>query len=190
MNKETKIGYIYSLTCCNPSLVYYGSTTRQLNERLSKHKYDFKNNKSVSSKILFEWGNIKINMLEQIEYENRQELRDREAYYIKNLECVNKKIPNRTKKEYSKKYYSDNKGKIKEEQQKYYSDNKEKIKKYKLENKDKIKEYQKQYRLENIDELNLKITCECGSEYTKTNYARHCKSKKHLQYIENSNIKL
>ena len=37
-------------------------------------------------------------------------------------------------------------------------------------------------------EYNLqKIICSCGSIISKPNYAKHCKSKKHLQYIENNN---
>jgi len=35
-----KVGYIYSLTCSNPNLIYYGSTTKSLNDRLTQHKYD------------------------------------------------------------------------------------------------------------------------------------------------------
>ena len=58
MNKETKTGYIYSLTCNNRNLVYYGSTTKSLNERLSQHKYDFKHNNCVSTKILFEYERL------------------------------------------------------------------------------------------------------------------------------------
>ena len=181
MNKETKIGYIYSLTCSNPNLIYYGSTTKSLNERLSCHKSKLN---SCESKILFNWGNIKINMLEEIEYENKQELLDRESYYIRNLKCVNKVIPNRTIKEWR----TDNKDKIKE-----------KKKKYRLENKDKIKQQNKQYYSDNKEKIieirKKKITCDCGSEVRTNDIARHKKTQKHKVYeflkeIENSNIKL
>jgi len=199
-----KTGYIYSLTCSNPNLIYYGSTTKTLNDRLSQHKYDFKNNKCVSSKKLFEWGNIKINMLEEIEFKEKNELLEREAYYIKNLKCVNKRIPNRTNKE----WITDNKDKIKQKNKKYRLENKDKLKQYYYDNKDKLKEKRKKYILENKDKIKEyndkryndnkdkikerrkeKITCDCGANTTKHHYARHCKSKKHLQYKE-SNINL
>ena len=180
MNKETKIGYIYSLTCCNRYLVYYGSTTRPLNERLASHKHDVYRNRNVSSKILFEWGDVKINMIEEIEYEDKKDLIDREAYYIRNLKCVNKRIPNRTKKE----YYCDNKEKIKEYFKQNKKDHNKKKKEYYQKNKDKIKERKKE-----------KITCDCGSELRKVDITRHKKTQKHKVYeflkeIENSNINL
>ena len=190
-----KTGYIYSLTCNNPNLIYYGSTINQLNERLSKHKYDFKNNNCVSSKILFEWGNVKINMIEEIEFEDKKELLDRESYYIKNLKCVNKEIPNRSKKEYycdnrkkilthCKEYYGKNKEKIKKREKKYYEKNKEKKKQYFIDNKEKINEKKKK-----------KITCDCGSEVRTSDISKHKKSQKHKVYeflkeIEESNINL
>jgi len=161
-----KVGYIYSLTCSNPNLIYYGSTTTSLNQRFSGHKKDFKNNKCISSKILFEWGNVKINMIEEIQYENKKELLDRESYYIRNLKCVNKSIPGRTKKEYNKM------------------------------NKDKIKEYNKKYRDENQNiKRKNKIICSCGSKYSEGRFAEHKKTQKHKVYeflkeIEDSNINL
>jgi len=177
MNKGTKTGYIYSLTCNNPNLIYYGSTTQPLNRRLSEHKSKGNN---CESKILFEWGDVKINMIEEIEYEDKKDLIDREAYYIRNLKCVNKRIPNRTKKE----YYCDNKEKIKEYCKQNKKDHNKKKKEYYQKNKDKIKERKKE-----------KITCDCGSELRKVDITRHKKTQKHKVYeflkeIEDSNIKL
>ena len=173
-----KTGYIYSLTCNNSKLIYYGSTTRPLNERLSKHKYDFKNNNCVSSKILFEWGNVKINMIEEIDYKNKIELREREAYYIRNLKCVNKFIPNRT----TKGYYYDNKEKLLN-----------KCKEYQKNNKDKKKLYDKEYNKINKDKKKQKFICGCGSNIIKADITRHKKTNKHKVYeflkeIEESNI--
>jgi len=201
-----KTGYIYSLTCSNPNLIYYGSTTQPLNERLSHHKTDFKINKSVSSKILFEWGDVKINMLEEIEYEDKKELLDREAYYITNLECVNKDIPGRTRKQWkkdnkdkvklynekrkdkTKKWRNDNENILKEKKREYYINNKDRIIKNKKKNDEKRKEEIKKYR-------SVKIICDCGGEFVKIQHNRHKKSQKHKVYeflkeIEDSNIKL
>jgi len=177
-----KTGKIYKLY--NQYDVYYGSTTKSLKERLNQHKSGAKNKKCISH-ILFQDCCIpKIELLEEVEFDDIKELRDREAYYIRNLECINKVIPNRTGKEYR----IDNKKQIKQ----YYLDNKDKKKEYYLDNKDKKKEYQKKYNevnKKNISEKKrVKMTCECGSVVRKTDIQRHYKSKKHLKYIENSNI--
>ena len=41
-------------------------------------------------------------LVEKIKCNNMEQLREREKYYILNNDCINKKIPNRTKKEYNK----------------------------------------------------------------------------------------
>jgi len=45
---------------------------------------------------------------------NKQFVLQREAYYIKNNQCINKEIPGRTKKESNKEYYEKNKEKLNE----------------------------------------------------------------------------
>ena len=94
-------GAIYKLY--NQYGTYYGSTTTSLKTRLSTHRSEAKKdiNKCSKSKILFQNGAIpKIELLEEVYYDNIKELREREAYYIRNLECINISIPNRTNKEY------------------------------------------------------------------------------------------
>jgi len=93
-----------------------------------------------------------------------------------------------------KEYREQNKDKINEKNKERYKKNKDKIKGYKKEwykkNKDKIKEYNKDYKekyrekyKDKINEKNkIKITCECGSIFRKSDKARHEKSKKHLDY--------
>ena len=53
--------------------------------------------------------------------------------------------------------------------------------------KKRIKEYKSQYRIKNRDIINekqnQKITCVCGSTYTKHNKKRHEKSQKHKNYL-------
>ena len=76
---------------------------------------------------------------------------------------------------------------------KYYEENKEKIKKrdkaYYEANKEKISEKRKQYYEKNKEELNekakIKITCDCGSTFRKADILRHRKSIKHINYINN-----
>jgi len=170
-----KTGRIYKLY--NQYGVYYGSTIQTLKARFAVHKCGAKT-KKCTSKILFKDGCIpKIELLEEVEFDDIKELREREGYYIRNLDCVNKDIPGRTDKEYR----IDNRDKKLEYQKEYY-----------LDNKDKKKEYQKKYNevnKKNISEKKrVKMTCECGSVVRKTDIQRHYKSKKHLKYIETNNI--
>ena len=109
MNK----GMIYKLY--HEGGVYYGSTTQTLKERLGHHKYDSKT-RNKTSKKLFKNGSIpKIELLEEVEFNDIKELRERERYYIENFECINKQIPNRTIKE----YYKANKDIINEKKKEY-----------------------------------------------------------------------
>jgi len=124
MNKTGKIYKMY-----NQYGVYYGSTTQTLKTRLSKHKSEAKT-RNCSSHILFENGCIpKIKLLEEVEFNDIKQLREREAYYIKNLECINIEIPfiSEEEKENKKK---DNKDKKKEYDKEYYLKNKQKISQY------------------------------------------------------------
>jgi len=49
------------------------------------------------------------------------------------------------------------------------------------------KEYNQKYREKNKEEINekkkKKKMCECGYIFTKTHYARHCKSQKHIDLL-------
>lgn len=105
-NFKNKIGYIYKISDINNTKNYYGSTIKNLNYRFSKHKTEYKCKKIRSSvkEIFDEFGidNCKIELIEMYPYNDKKELREREGLYIKNNECVNKRIPgrNRTNKEY------------------------------------------------------------------------------------------
>lgn len=121
---------------------YYGSTCEPtLARRLAKHRGHYKEylrgtmNYITSFKIL-ETGNYEIVLVEKLENcKSKDEMHQRERYYIENNECVNKVIVGRTHKEYKKLYYVNNKDKI----QDYLIKNKEKI-------KEKKKIYDKIYR--------------------------------------------
>lgn len=190
MNK----GKIYKLY--NEYGTYYGSTIQSLKRRLNHHKC--KKSTTTSSKKLFQNGSIpKIELIEEVEFHDIRQLREREAYYIRNLECINIDIPfisEEEKKENEKEYRLKNK----EHRKQWLKQNKEKIihanKKYYKENKEKIIQQQKEYYEENkkvIEEKRkIKITCQCGSVIRKPGLSEHKKSNKHLKYIEeiNSNI--
>ena len=112
---------------------YYGSTTQTISRRLNGHKYAKKT--TAYTKIISKME-FTIELVEEFPCSSKQELEDREAYYIRNYECVNKYIPLRTMKE----YHID------------YSDTIKQYKKqYRIDNKDKQKQYMIQYRIDNRD---------------------------------------
>ena len=166
--------------------VYFGSTTKEyLSQRMATHKNKFKmwtNGQKyyIKSFELFEkygFDNCKIILLENVNANSKDELLARESYYIRNFKCVNKVIPNRTKKEYSKEYNIKNKDKNIEYQ-----------KDYQKKNKEKISIRKKAYDEENKEKRKVKITCECGSVCRKYEIRRHEKSKKHIDFINNQNL--
>ena len=96
-------GKIYRLS--NGDKHYYGSTTTDLKERLRQHiqshiHHDIE--KQSTSTILFDSVeyNVSIDLMEEIEYENKDDLLRLERWWIENNECVNKINPIRTKYDY------------------------------------------------------------------------------------------
>lgn len=144
-------------------LIYIGSTSEPtLARRLAGHKRAYNmckaGNKSryVSSCKLFEEDedNVLIYLIENFPCNNKDELRAREGFYIKQYNCVNIKLAGRTQKI------------------------------WKQENKKKISDHGKIYRIANIARLTKNNICECGGLYQTTHKSTHIRTKKHLNYIE------
>ena len=74
--------------------------------------------------------------------------------------------------EYHKKYNEDNREHILEHMKGYYKKNRE-----------KRLEYNEKYKQQNKDKLSEKNTCLCGGKYGYSDKARHLKSKKHQEYL-------
>ncbi len=171
MNKYSK-GKIYKIIADNTDKIYIGSTIMSLEKRFGIHK----SQKDTNSKLLFDFPNTRIGLIELYPCDNKLDLHKRERYWIE-LEkdnCVNEKNPIRTEDE--KKQCTQQKNR------RYRLNNVEKIKadffKYRQNNKEKFKEYDKK-RVRN------EILCECGST-TNTRYLkRHQRTKKHLDFINN-----
>jgi len=158
------IGYVYKIISNETDKCYVGSTIKNINQRFTGHKRDYKRHNNgnyhyTSSYDILQYDDAKIECIVEIEFEDKKELIDLESKYIKELDCVNIIIPDRTRKE----YYEDNKHKIRQYRKKHYEDN-----------IDKIKEYRSK-----------KILCECGKFISCSNISIHKKSKKHLNYIKN-----
>ena len=157
---------IYKLICHNSDLIYIGSTTQKLFKRLNQHK----KSRKYSSKKLFELGNVKIILIEEVKCENKEQLIKREQYYIDKYK--NNIINDRNAYTDQKEYYIKNKDNIKE----YYIKNKDKIlnrqKEYCIKNKDNIKNKKKEYYIKNKDkkkEYRIKNK-EYRKEYDKKKY--------------------
>ena len=94
------IATIYRLNDKN-GLVYFGSTRQKLYQRLSEHRY--KNHVRPSTSCLLDFDSMEATVLEEHEFGEGEYdvifMRERERYYIENFECVNIRIPSRTRKE-------------------------------------------------------------------------------------------
>jgi hypothetical protein len=167
-------GKIYKIYSPSKNLIYIGSTTQTLPQRLSKHLSNYKaynkyNTKNYSySFLVLECEDYKIELLEEYACNNRQQLEKKEGEFIKNNECCNNNIAGRSSQEYrldnvekAKQYYIDNADKLKQYRldnadklKQYRLDNVEKAKQYRIDNKDEIKAKKKQYRLDNKEKRN------------------------------------
>ena len=168
MPKVGKMEYakIYKITCNVTGKCYIGSTTeRLLSRRLTKHVASYKRWKNgkypyVTSFEILKNDDYEIELIQAYpDCGSKDELHMYEKQYIKAIDCVNKVIPNRTKKE----YYKDNKDEISEKIKKYYKDN-----------QCKLLEYKKQ-----------KYTCECGGKYIHCHKSKHLRTNKHKQHYRN-----
>ena len=194
INKYNK-SMIYTIRSPATDKYYIGSTTQILCKRFSDHNVNYKSylkgtgNYMTSFKII-ELGDSYIELLEEINCENKNQLERREGELIREHKhnCVNKNIAGRTKKEYkidnidkTKQYGIDNIEIILKRSKQYYDDNKEFVKannkQYYNDNKDKI--------LESIKaRAKLQYLCTCGSTIRTGNKSHHIKSAKHLKALE------
>jgi len=195
-------GKIYKIYSYENDDVYYGSTCETLSQRMARHRghlKEYKNGKgsNITSFKIIELTTSKIELVEEFPCNSKEELLQREGYYIRNNNCVNKVIAGRTREEYTKQYCEKNKEQIKEKKKEYRQQNKEHIKEhykeyykqnkeqfkehnkeYRNQNKDKNKEYQKEYRQQNIEQIKEK-----KKEYREAN-RDEIKRKQNERYKE------
>lgn len=90
-------GKVYKIESLSGGVVYYGSTTQSLANRLAGHRAK----KDTSSYEVLKFRDAKIYLVESCPCNNREELLKRVGHYIRNNECVNKKnhIPKNRKVE-------------------------------------------------------------------------------------------
>lgn len=169
-----KIGFIYKIVCNDIEIkdCYVGSC-QSFRTRKNSHKYSCntetnKNHHNPVYKYIREnggWVNWSMIQVEEYKFNNRQELRTRERYWLEQLQAtLNYQTPSRTRKEKHDAYRIE--GRYKDKNLAY-------MKVWKESNKDKISNYNKQL-----------VTCECHITLLKNHYKRHLGSIRHKQFID------
>ena len=80
---------VYKLINLDDNRIYIGSTTRNLNTRFNEHKSFSKSGKSRCSCNTFNFDNVKMELLEEV----NENLKEKELEYILKYDCVNKDYP-------------------------------------------------------------------------------------------------
>ena len=193
---DYKNGKIYRVVCSETGREYIGSTCSTLVKRMSTHRNN-KHNKCMTKDFI----EPKIFLIEDYPCDRKDQLLSRERFYIESMDCVNKQIPTRTKKEwteenkdyykiYQKQYHQDNKDHLNQIKKEYREKNKDhlnqKKKEYRENNREKIKIQHKKFREKNLETIREKqkekFNCECGGKFTFSNKSTHLKSKKHIKF--------
>jgi hypothetical protein len=159
------VGLIYKLS--GGGLNYYGSTEQTLNQRLSKHKYDYKRYLEgkmhyLTSFNIIDKNDYNIELVEEVE--DLAILTQREQFYINNFECVNKATAYRSFEEQIE--LAKITRKIASQTEHYKLRKKKDDEKYRKKYDEKIKSYK-----------NEKIECDnCKKLVSRSNLRRHQKT--------------
>ena len=187
---------IYKITNTFDNYIYVGSTTDTLRSRFWKHTHEQRHSRS-GSKLhtkMRELGNacFQIELIEEYPCETKQQLREREGEWIKNIGTLNETISGRT----AQAYYEENKETFLERSKQWREQNTEKKKEYdknyRENQKEKAKEYNKQYRNKNEDKLKA-IKKDWGQqiylcEICKCQILKYCKYKHERSKTHNDNL--
>ena len=195
---------IYKITINDkPEFVYVGST-KQYSDRKYNHKKNYdKHPERLLYKTISEnggWENAVMSPIEEYICENKIQSLIRERYWLETLQAnmntmlkpiITEEERDQRNTRYKAKWFQDNKERLTEKNKEYEKTHKEVIQKqrklYYEENKESFSERRKIYREINKYVLKEKqcekIQCECGVEYSRSNKARHFKSKRHLEGI-------
>lgn len=143
---DYSLGKIYCIRSHQTDKIYIGSTCQDyLSRRFQEHKRI--SNTTTTSRIIIDYGDAYIELLENFPCATKQELHKREGELIRiNKEiCINIRIEGRSKKQYRE----ENKEKIEKRNRQISEENKEKIKERNKQcrEKEKIKENVKQFYL-------------------------------------------
>jgi hypothetical protein len=163
-------GKIYKIINYENDDIYIGSTCETLSQRIAKHRADLKRyingeRHYITSFKILEKTSATIILLENYPCNSKEELTAREAFYIKENDCVNKIIPLRTDKQYRE----DNKDVLSEKAKDRYKNNEDYREYIKLNSKqtreainsdpiktEELKQYKAEWYLENKETISGK----------------------------------
>ena len=150
MPRDLEGKYLLHRDCSD---IYVGRTTISIRRRFSYHKGNYKSWKSgksskfCSSFDLFDRYGVNGLGVVLMESVSKEIGREREKYWIKELNTVNRNKLEFDLVEYHRNYYLKHREDIRESTRQYYIDNKEKMlitaREYRERNADKIREFQK-----------------------------------------------
>ena len=187
MSNKYQNAKIYKIIDKGFNKCYIGSTIETLSHRMAKHRFDYRKWQSgekifcSSFEMFKEFGveNVIMVLIEKFPCDDREEFQAREGYYIKNNECINKRITGRTDKE----YYQDHREKILQQVKEYNEANKE----HKNEYHNNYYQNNKEKWKQSNEKQKQQITCECGCTLQKKAKSKHLQSKQHQNYINQMN---
>jgi len=113
---------IYKITSETADLVYYGSTTLTLEDRMIRHRAAYQRYMTgasvsfTSSFIVLGHDDAEISLVEEYPCDNKRQLCVHEGTFIRNNPCVNLNIAGRTSQE----YYQDNRATFLANSRRYY----------------------------------------------------------------------
>jgi predicted GIY-YIG superfamily endonuclease len=165
-------GKIYRLQCSDGKY-YFGSTIRALSARLSSHKYassSAKTNDTYNHINTIGWGNVTISLVEPFPCETKQELLQRELWFINehknDILCLNTRNPiaddtpeaKQQHKDKCKEYYIQHRDELLQKRRDYQTENREQRtaynSEYRQQHSEKLKDYNKQYAIDNRERRN------------------------------------
>jgi group I intron endonuclease len=187
-------GKIYKLINDLNDKIYIGSSTYQyLSTRLRCHKNSSKNETGRRDSKLYKYirekgiEHFQIELIEEYTCETKQQLCEREQYWIEQLKPELNMFRAIANPNYEQECRDKNERC--ERSKAFYHSHKEEILKqnklYREKNKDEISKRRKKYRDENKEEIFKPITCDCGCIVSKKSMSRHLKSPKHATLLAN-----
>ena len=195
-SRKYQEGKIYFIGNFVDDDIYIGSTCQPLGKRFRNHKDTMNNEVKMGRKLYTKMRHLGvehfyIEELEKYPCLNNEELKKRERYYIMERQPIlNIAIPTRTKEEWTE----DNRERKREMDRNHYFNNKEKYnelsKQWREEHPELMKEYKTKWYENNKEDMSRKskerMTCECGVEVCRGAFTRHCKTKRHQNYLNNN----
>ena len=186
---------IYKIVNNAYTMCYYGSTTQQLSKRMYMHRNSYKlfgegKGYSLSVYDIFDAqgiDNCKIELVEECPCESREQLRKREGFYIRNNECVNKRVAGQTVPEWR----SANRDHVRQMQADWRSANQEHVKQiiadWRSANQEHVKQTNADWKSANRERLQEKVTCDvCGGVCSRQCLGRHKRSEMHMAAMANN----